>query len=199
MEKLQWSRLIRQQVGAYAEYFVKMEFTKYGFQVYTAEVDDRGIDFVARHDRGPFVQVQVKSLRSFGYVFMRKSCFPLEDCTYLALGLLFDGSEPELFLIPSLKWSSPDGTFVDRDYQGLKSEPEWGINVSKKNLADLDRYKFEATLESIVRLGASSTAWDELFLPPQAHRLMLKRRQLIEDSLRQFQPSSRNVLFKMRD
>jgi hypothetical protein len=158
MEKLQWSRLIRQQVGAYAEYFVKMEFTKYGFQVYTAEVDDRGIDFVARHDRGPFVQVQVKSLRSFGYVFMRKSCFPLEDCTYLALGLLFDGSEPELFLIPSLKWSSPDGTFVDRDYQGLKSEPEWGINVSKKNLADLDRYKFEATLESIVRLGASSTA-----------------------------------------
>jgi hypothetical protein len=54
----QWGRLSRQEAGAYTEYFVKMELTMYGFQVYTSEVDDRGIDFVARYERGPFVQVQ---------------------------------------------------------------------------------------------------------------------------------------------
>jgi len=34
-------------VGRYAEYYVKMEFTLHGFDVYSAaEVDDKGIDFV---------------------------------------------------------------------------------------------------------------------------------------------------------
>lgn len=54
----------KQQVGAFTEYFVKMELTMYGFQVYGTEVDDRGIDFVARYEHGRFIEVQVKSLRS---------------------------------------------------------------------------------------------------------------------------------------
>jgi hypothetical protein len=42
MERYRWSRLNKQQVGASAEYFVKMKLTLYGFQVYKTEVDDRG-------------------------------------------------------------------------------------------------------------------------------------------------------------
>ena len=53
MQRYNWSRLSKQQVGAYTEYFVKMELTMFGFQVYSAEVDDRGIDFIARHGTGP--------------------------------------------------------------------------------------------------------------------------------------------------
>ena len=63
--RYQWQRLNRQQVGAFSEYFVKMELTMHGFQVYTSEVDDRGIDFVARHEDGPFLSVQVKSIRAY--------------------------------------------------------------------------------------------------------------------------------------
>ena len=73
MPRYQWSALNTQQVGAYAEYFVKMELTMYGFEVYTTEVDDHGIDFVARRYGGPFIEVQVKSLR---YVQLR---FHAED------------------------------------------------------------------------------------------------------------------------
>ena len=50
MRKYNWNRLSRLQIGRYAEYFVKMEFTLFGFEVYTAEVDDRGVDFVIRKD-----------------------------------------------------------------------------------------------------------------------------------------------------
>jgi hypothetical protein len=57
MERYQWSRLNKQQVGAFAVYFVKMELTLYGFQVYTTAVDDREIDFVTRHGDGPFIQI----------------------------------------------------------------------------------------------------------------------------------------------
>jgi len=37
----------------YVEYFVKMEFTRHGFDVCAAVVDDGGIDFIVRKDRRP--------------------------------------------------------------------------------------------------------------------------------------------------
>jgi hypothetical protein len=49
MDRYEWSRLNTLQVGKYSEYFVKMEFTLYRFDVYQAEVDDKGIDFVIRN------------------------------------------------------------------------------------------------------------------------------------------------------
>src|ERR1039457_5350477 len=135
MPRHQWKDLHKQQVGVYAKYFVKMELTMHEFQVYSTEVDDRGIDFVARRDDGPFIEVQVKSLRALGYVFMQKSKFPLREHTYLALSLFTENHEPELFLIPSTVWLTPNETFVDRKYDGdgMTSKPEWGVNVSKKN------------------------------------------------------------------
>ena len=49
MPNLKWSKLNHLQLGRYAEYFTKMEFTSYGYEVYTSEVDDHGIDFVAQN------------------------------------------------------------------------------------------------------------------------------------------------------
>jgi hypothetical protein len=58
-----WSHLNRQQIGTCSEYFVKMEFTMHGFQVFTPEVDDRGVDFITRFGSGRWLEVQVKSIR----------------------------------------------------------------------------------------------------------------------------------------
>ncbi|NNE35613.1 MAG: DUF4365 domain-containing protein [Rhodothermales bacterium] len=144
-----WAHLNRQQVGAYSEYFVKMELTKLGFQVYTSEVDDRGIDFVARFERGPYFSVQVKSVRGLGYVFVRKSHFYLSDDNFLALVILREEEHPDLFLIPSVAWKRETPLFRDRNYEGKKSAPEWGLNVSQKNLALLREYDFEKTATAI--------------------------------------------------
>jgi hypothetical protein len=86
---------------------MKMEFTMYGFEVYKAEVDDRGIDFIARSATGKFIEVQAKSLRKFGYDFMRKSHFKPREALYLALELLFDDFEPQSYLVPSTVWLAP--------------------------------------------------------------------------------------------
>lgn len=142
----QWEQLTRQQIGAYTEYFVKMELTMYGFQVYTSEVDDRGVDFVARYESGPFMQVQVKSLRSMGYVFMQKSKLALDQNTFIAFGLLLEDKAPLLYLIPTTVWRTPGPAFVSRDYAGKQSEPEWGINVSKKKFPALEPYLFATTV-----------------------------------------------------
>ena len=155
MERYVWSHLNDLQVGKYTEYFVKMELTMYGFEVYTTEVDDRGIDFVARRS-GPFIEVQVKSLRNLGYVYMRKANFMPRESLYLAFGLLREGMPPELYLIPSRVWESPNSLFVSHDYgEGLKSKPEWGLNLSDKNLPLLKPFRFETTVTKLCTFAAA--------------------------------------------
>ncbi|MEN6495356.1 MAG: hypothetical protein ABFD16_13835 [Thermoguttaceae bacterium] len=157
MQRYVWSRLNNQQVGAYTEYFVKMELTMFGFQVYRTEVDDRGIDFVAKYESGPFIEVQVKSLRPrpSGYVFMQKEKFMPRTGLFLALGLLFEEHPPELYLIPSMIWAEPASIFVSRDYEGLKSKPEWGLNVSKRNMAALEPFRFEVVVAKLIEETAN--------------------------------------------
>ena len=149
MTRFRWSTLNRQQVGRYAEYFVKMEFTMNGFQVYTTDVDDRGIDFVARYEDGPFFEVQVKSLREEGYAFTQKAKSRLSEHRLVALVLLTEGREPDLFLIPMTAWLTPNALLADRNYAERKSDPEFGINVSGKNRTLLEQYRFQSVIERL--------------------------------------------------
>ena len=149
MSRYVWSALNTQQVGAYAEYFVKMELTMHGFQVYNTEVDDHGIDFIARLADGPFIEIQVKSLRELGYVFLPKHKFTPRPNLYCAFALLVEGKAPELFLIPATAWQETSALLADHDYKGLKSPPEYGLNVSKKNMPLLQMYRFESTVHSM--------------------------------------------------
>ncbi len=63
IERYNWGRLNPLPVGRYAEYLVKLEFTLFEFSVFGAEVDDRGIDLVARTNEAIHYDVQVKSIR----------------------------------------------------------------------------------------------------------------------------------------
>jgi hypothetical protein len=136
-----WAHLSTQQIGRVAEYMARIEFTRQGYRVYTPDVDDAGVDMlVHREDRG-YLRVQVKSLRSASYVFMRKSYFqPVDD---LALCLILIGDDgARMFLVPATRWLSPDSVFVSRDYEGLKSAPEFGVSLTKKGLAALQEFAF---------------------------------------------------------
>ena len=147
-----WDKLNKQQVGTFSEYFVKMELTMHGFQVYTTEIDDRGIDFVMRYEKGTFFSIQVKSIRRTGYVYMQKEKFELSSDLYLALVILDEGNEPKLFLIPSTIWNTPNELFVDHNYEGGKSKPEWGLNLSRKNMHLLEEYSFSKMLDKTKKL-----------------------------------------------
>jgi hypothetical protein len=153
VERHVWSSLNYLQLGRYAEYLVKMEFTLHGFDVYTAEVDDKGIDFVIRKERRQgteiesyYYDVQVKSVRRMNYVFFSKEKFVLRDNLLAAIGLFEDGGLPQLYLIPATAWQRPNALFVDHNYEGLKSKPEWGLNLSRRNLTLLEPYRFERTI-----------------------------------------------------
>ena len=141
--KYDWSRLNHLRLGRYAEYFTKMALTLHGIDIYTSDVDDRGIDFIARTTSGSFYEVQVKSLRESGYIFHQKSLFELKPNLISAVVIFRNSEPPHLFLIPALEWLKPNALLRDRDYEGKQSDPEWGINVSKKNWPLLEQYAFE--------------------------------------------------------
>jgi hypothetical protein len=142
-----WNELNRLQVGLYAAYYVKMQFVLLGCEVYSSEVDDRGIDFVLRRERfqgandspAHYWNIQVTSPRKTGYVFFPKDKFLMRSNGLVALVIFEDGREPNLFLIPATAWLKPDNVLVDRDYEGRKSAPEYGVNLSKKGILALEQ------------------------------------------------------------
>lgn len=150
MPNTNWSILNTLQLGRYAEYFAKMEFASYGLEIYSSEVDDHGVDFIVKDKNGRFCEIQVKSLRNKGYVFVQKNKFNISNNNlYLTLLLFKNGKSPHMFLIPSAVWEKPNEVFVDRKYDkpGQKSVPEYGINISLKNYDVLDIYRFEGVIK----------------------------------------------------
>jgi len=152
MYNLIWSikELNRQKLGTFGEYYAKMVLASYGLSIYTSEVDDHGIDFVAETKAG-FLKFQVKTVRDgTDYVFMKKKNFDVTDKSlYLILIRLVDAEHPAVYIIPAYEWiGSEKLMFVSHDYDGKKSEPEYGLNLSKKNLLEIECYKIEHIIKT---------------------------------------------------
>lgn len=147
MPNTKWSNLSSQQLGKYGEYYAKMEFASYGFDVYTSEVDDHGVDFVAKGRDGLFYEVQVKAVRNENYTFIKQDKIVLDDRHLICYLRFVDGALPECYVFPATVFINPDGSiFSFREYEGLKSKPEYGINFSKKNYEGFQKYRIERML-----------------------------------------------------
>lgn len=151
MPNTKWSELSSLQLGRYAEYYAKMEMTSYGFEVYTSEVDDHGVDFIAKRvHSSKYYEIQVKSIRNSGYVFLPKSKWDVDKENLILVLLMFqEGRIPNVFMIPSNAWKKPNELFKVREYDGLKSNPEYGLNLSLKNQSILERFSIENIMNEL--------------------------------------------------
>lgn len=152
MEKYNWERLSSQQLGKYAEYFTKMEFTLFGWDIYSPEIDDKGIDFILRKT-SIFLEIQVKSARleKTNYVFIPKDKFSPKKNLFLSLALFENLHLPKLYIIPSEAWLEPNDLLADMHYGvDKKSKPEFGLRLSQKNLHLLKEYRFHEMIEKLV-------------------------------------------------
>lgn len=148
-----WSRenLNNQKMGTFCEYYAKMALASYGMSVYFSEVDDHGIDFVAESKKG-FLKFQVKSIRldSTRYAFVHEKDFDItDDNMYMFLIILSDGEHPECYIIPATAWKEcgQNNIFV---YHPNYKEPEYGVNVSDKNLAKLKDYRIGLIINRLI-------------------------------------------------
>ena len=151
MVKPKWKDLSPLQIGKYSEYLAKMEFILYGFDVYSPELDDKGIDSIVRKDDSSYFDIQVKAVRDFNYIYFQKSKFQIRENLYAFILIYRKELKPSMYLIPSNIWNKPNKLFVSRDYKGKKSDPEFGINLSEMNLPKLDEFIFEKTIENFLK------------------------------------------------
>ena len=89
--KKKWSELTTQQLGQIGEYYAKMEFISYGYEIYTPDIDDHGVDFIAKDKAGVFYEVQVKSICRAKYVYISKDKMSLEEHHLLYFLHFIDG------------------------------------------------------------------------------------------------------------
>lgn len=139
------------QLGKIGEFLAKAEFIKHGFDVYSTEVDDKGIDFIVRNKNGEYFEIQSKATNG-NYVFMHKEIFTPNKNLYLAY-LVFEGENIFTSLIPSTEWEREDKDefLVDRDYENATSKPEYGINYSKKAIEIIkSKYSFSKIIPRMV-------------------------------------------------
>jgi len=68
--------------------------------------------------------------------------------------MLQNNKAPDTFLIPSTAWNNSNELFRERDYQkeGQRSLPEWGLNLSKRNLRLLEEYSLANQLQNLQTL-----------------------------------------------
>lgn len=137
-----WSALplSRQQLGSFGAHYARAILALKGSRVYAPDIDDHGIDLLVE-DNDRILKLQIKTVRlRSGYAFMKQRDFNTKDPhLYLLLILLTDGQEPALYLIPASAWDRADKPcLVFHAYQ----EPEYGVNISAKNLDQLEEFRF---------------------------------------------------------
>jgi hypothetical protein len=151
MDKYRWNRMSALKLGRYAEHLTCMELLAFNFDVYTVDVDDHGIDLIVRKENGSLYEFQVKSSRNLNYIFFPKAHFTPRDSLYGVVVLFNEGIPPQIYLIPSSAWCTPNALLIDRDYdkEGQTSKPEWGVYLTKRNLPLLEPYKFDEVVQRL--------------------------------------------------
>lgn len=149
--RYQWSNLNHLQIGRYAEHIATMRFIEAGLEVYTTEVDDRGIDHLIRYAPGRCLEIQVKSVRGRNLTFVEKKHLGkspeeielrLRSGYCMAFFLFEDGYEPDCFLIPGYAWLGPNFLLTDNKIGDKLYGPYFQLNPTKKAQAILDQYRF---------------------------------------------------------
>jgi hypothetical protein len=134
-----WAELGRSQLIALGKTMVIERLERHGCAVTPPSSLTAG-KLDVRTPSGRSLEVFVSTQRVGGYVFWTKRRFRPENNRLVAIALLGDGEDPDLYLIPSTEWLNASPPFTDRDNVGKKSEPEYGVSLARSNLPALARY-----------------------------------------------------------
>lgn len=153
MLKKNYKHLNTVQKGSFAEAYAKMAFTLEGFEVYTTEYDDRGIDFVIRNSTGRFYSVQVKATGHSANPFISESKFiDSEDFLVCAVRLV-EGSEPSIYLARGCDWSEASDC-LHYNASGGSAGPYYEVRFSDKHKQSLERHSFPVYIERLKNDGS---------------------------------------------
>lgn len=128
--------LTNRELNKKAKGIIKEKFKGHG-----AKVIEKDRTFLVTSKEGRDIEVLVKPIRRpTEYVLiLKKYMDAMQDNLYIALVIFSGENTPELFLIPATAFLEPNDLLRDRPKY---KEPEFGMNVSNKNMPLLNIYKF---------------------------------------------------------
>ena len=151
-----WSNMGPLPLGEFAEFYAQTELLSYGLDVYPSRVDDHAVDFIIKDKSGRFKEIQVKSVYKGKYAYVSKDKMhiskdnPVIKNDYYWFFIHFvDGEMPKTYIIPGTDWekAKEDGVLlIDRDYNGKKSAPEYGLSITQKSMQKLQKYEVTPAL-----------------------------------------------------
>ena len=125
------------------------------FQSVGCTVDEparRGGTFEVRTPSGRTLGMYVSTQHVGGYAFWPKRRFTPASDLIAAIALVNAGPEPDLYVIPSTEWLNARSPFTDRDNVGKRSEPEYGVSLSRSSLPALEPFRWsDAIIDGALR------------------------------------------------
>lgn len=88
-----------------------------------------------------------------------KSQLPeLREDIYVAIVWFNKGKPETIYLVPSTEWNNKDSNiFVERNYEGLQSEPEWAINLFENKESELEPFEFSKVIYALNKQAGNIT------------------------------------------
>jgi hypothetical protein len=139
-----WENLNHLELNRYAKEIATERLTSHGYKI-----NNKNNDLLCKAPNDIEKIIQVRSIRSStNYVLLPKSRFDVNQENLFLLLLIFSkGEGPELYLIPSNVFKKPNDLFKDRDHYEI---PEYGMNVSRRNMHLLKPFLFEKMVEFLI-------------------------------------------------
>jgi len=148
MLRTTYKHLNRIQKGSFAEAYAKMAFALEGFEVYTPEYDDRGIDFLIRNGAGKHFCVQVKATCESVNPFIYADKFDDSSEFLLCAVRLVDGKAPEIYLARGSDWKV-EKECLHKNLGGGKAGAYYELRFSRRYSASLSKHSFEQYVVSL--------------------------------------------------
>ena len=151
MDTYDWSesRMDGKQLGRYGELLVASELLRYGFDVYSGEVDDRGIDLVVRIDENIYHTLQVKTTRTIksdNFIYVRRVPMELQAYHWVICVICQQGKAAAIYLIPVVENGAVNPFFRLTEY-GHK--PAYAFTPTK--VIACPHYLFEVSIQRLLR------------------------------------------------
>lgn len=138
------------ELGKYAKVFLRETLENLGVNVIDYKHNEDDICVKAKAE---IFKLKVKSIRkpNTGYIKIKKKDIDTQDNSLFIATILFYRDEiSKIFLIPVVDLTSDNDLFRDRDYKGKKSTPEWGLNVTEKNMNILNQYELSKMIRMLI-------------------------------------------------
>ncbi len=136
-------------VGKYAKVFLENRIKALGGDLIDYKL--AGSNMCARI-KGKYYKFKVKSIRkpNTRYIKIKKSDVDIEDDSlFIAIILFYEDGISKIFLIPVAELANENNLFRNRNYLKMKSSPEWGLNVTDKNMDILSKFQLSIMLKKL--------------------------------------------------